>query len=127
MIVGGLVLEMITHINTHTSPLSAGKINAVPAFRKFYKAAEALSLGKIRPECMKPLSNRPRKSLCLTGAHSGQSEKGEVGLQSSRGKRLGGSDGKGKETLRGEAVPLRDLEIREDRALVDPDYKPQSL
>lgn len=40
---------------------------------------------------------------------------------------MGGSDGKGKETLRGEAVPLRDLEIREGRALVNPDYKPQSL
>lgn len=97
---GLLTLEMTTHINIHTCPFSAGKIK-VPAVRTFGKAAEPPNLGKMGPELLKPLRNHPRQSLCLTGAHLGQSEKEEVGLRSSRGNRWGGSDGKGKRPPQG--------------------------
>lgn len=48
-----------------------------PCFRNICKAVEASGLERMGPKCLKPLRTHQRQNLCLTGAYSGQSEKGE--------------------------------------------------
>lgn len=88
---------------------------------------DSFSVLQVKSECLKSLDDHQGQSLCLPGAHWGQSEEEEVSLRPSRDQSGGPGwmgvkiEGKRNKPLGGKPMNLRDLEIREGSGHWGPD------